>query len=76
MLSAIVAQGLSAEAQAHVFDRFWRGDKDRSRRSGGSGLGLAICRAIVLAHGGEIAVSSEAGQGTTFVMTLPAAGST
>ncbi|MEZ4517340.1 MAG: ATP-binding protein [Chloroflexota bacterium] len=66
--------GLSAEAQKHVFDRFWRGNKDRNRQSGGSGLGLAICRAIILAHDGQITVSSELGQGTTFTFSLPASG--
>ena len=50
--------GLSSEALAHVFDRFWRGDVGRDRRSGGSGLGLAIAHAIVEAHGGTIAASN------------------
>jgi len=63
--------GLSAEAQAHVFDRFWRGDRARNRSAGGSGLGLAICRAIVQAHGGRIWVESEIGSGTTFHAALP-----
>lgn len=55
--------GLSPEAQAHVFDRFWRADAARSRDRGGSGLGLAICRSIVTAHGGQIWVTSEPGRG-------------
>jgi len=63
--------GLSAEAQAHVFDRFWRGDRARNRSAGGSGLGLAICRAIVQAHEGRIWVESEIGSGTTFHAALP-----
>jgi two-component system OmpR family sensor kinase/two-component system sensor histidine kinase BaeS len=65
--------GLPPEALAHVFDRFWRTERDRSRQSGGSGLGLAICRAIVLAHGGGITAESEPGVGTTFRFTLPTA---
>jgi signal transduction histidine kinase len=65
--------GLPPEALAHVFDRFWRADRDRNRQSGGSGLGLAICRAIVLAHGGQIAAESEPGAGTLFHFTIPTA---
>jgi signal transduction histidine kinase len=63
--------GLLSEAQAHVFDRFWRGDPSRNRTEGGSGLGLAICRALVLAHGGQIRVESAPGKGTAFHFTLP-----
>ena len=63
--------GLSTEAQAHVFDRFWRGDRARNRSEGGSGLGLAICRAIVEAHGGRMRVESAPGQGTAFHAVLP-----
>ncbi len=65
--------GLSPEAQAQVFDRFWRGEKSRTRSAGGSGLGLAICLAIVTAHGGQIAVTSTEGQGTQFSVALPRA---
>ena len=65
--------GIAAEDLPHVFDRFYRADKSRSRRGGGAGLGLAIARQLVLAHGGEIKVTSEPGQGTTFTVLLPAA---
>ncbi len=63
--------GLSAEAQNHVFDRFWRGDRSRSRAAGGSGLGLAISEAIVAAHGGRIWVESRPGAETAFHFVLP-----
>jgi heavy metal sensor kinase len=63
--------GISAEDQKHVFDRFFRADKARSRDAGGSGLGLAICRSIVEAHGGSVEVTSELGVGTTFVVRVP-----
>ena len=63
--------GLSAEAQAHVFDRFWRGERSRNREGGGSGLGLAISRAIVVAHGGRIWLTSGPGMGTAFHFALP-----
>jgi two-component system OmpR family sensor kinase/two-component system sensor histidine kinase BaeS len=53
-----------------VFDRFWRGDRARSR--GGAGLGLPIARRLVEAHGGRIDVSSRLGMGTTFTVWLPA----
>ena len=62
--------GLSPEAQAHVFDRFWRADIARSRDQGGSGLGLAICKAIMVAHNGRIAVESTPGQGAAFTIEL------
>ncbi len=64
--------GIPEEAVSHIFERFYRVDKARSRQSGGSGLGLAIVRTIVRRNKGEIAVSSQLGQGTTFTVTFPA----
>ncbi|NUR59035.1 MAG: HAMP domain-containing protein [Catenulispora sp.] len=62
--------GLSPELAARAFDRFSRGDPNRSRASGSTGLGLAITRAIAEAHGGQVAVASEPGR-TVFVLVLP-----
>ncbi len=64
--------GISAEARALVFDRFYRAEHSRSRHSGGSGLGLAICYEIATAHGGRIWVQSEEGKGSVFSLALPA----
>ncbi len=67
--------GIPAEDLPHVFDRFWRADKSRSREHGGSGLGLAIARQLVEAHGGQIGVESEGvpGRGSRFWFALPVA---
>ncbi|MFG3421841.1 sensor histidine kinase [Micromonospora sp. NPDC048063] len=65
--------GIAADALPHVFDRFWRADAARGRRTGGSGLGLAITRQIVTDHQGTITVASEVGVGTTFTIALPLA---
>jgi two-component system phosphate regulon sensor histidine kinase PhoR len=54
----------------HVFQRFYRVDKSRSRELGGFGLGLAIVKAIVDRHRGEIEVASELGKGTSFTVSL------
>jgi len=67
-------EGIPEEDLPFVFDRFWKGDKSRTRASGGSGLGLAITRQLVTAHGGTISVESQEGEGTTFTVRLPAAG--
>ena len=65
--------GISAEDQAKIFDRFWRGGAPRVRSRSGTGLGLAIVASLVEAHGGSIGVSSEVGKGATFTVRLPLA---
>jgi two-component system, OmpR family, sensor histidine kinase BaeS len=64
--------GIAPASLPSVFDRFWRADSARGRRTGGSGLGLSIARQIVTDHGGTITVASQLGVGTTFTITLPA----
>jgi len=65
-------EGIPPEDLPYIFDRFWRADKSRRRKSGaGSGLGLAIARQFVNAHGGQIAVESQPGVGTSFTIDLP-----
>jgi signal transduction histidine kinase len=65
--------GISADDLPHVFDRFYRGDKSRARHTGGAGLGLAIVRQLVIAHNGNVSVTSETGQGSVFSFTVPVA---
>lgn len=67
-------QGIAPEDLPHVFDRFWRADRSRTRGSGGAGLGLAIVKQIVLAHDGTIGADSLPGKGTTIRMALPVVG--
>jgi signal transduction histidine kinase len=66
-------QGIAAADLPHVFERFWRADRSRSRNHGGSGLGLAIAKQIVEAHGGQIGAESELGLGSRFWFRLPSA---
>jgi len=68
--------GLSPEDARRVFERFYRGSKSRSQRSGGSGLGLAIVRALVGQSRGEIHLDTGPDRGTTFAITLPRSRST
>jgi signal transduction histidine kinase len=63
--------GIPADDLPHVFDRFYRVDRARSRELGGAGLGLAIARWIVESHGGEIGVASELERGSRFEVRLP-----
>lgn len=65
--------GIPEEDREHLFERFYRVNKDRSRSTGGSGLGLSICKQIVEMHGGDISVQSEVGEGSTFTVRLPKA---
>jgi signal transduction histidine kinase/CheY-like chemotaxis protein len=66
-------QGIPAEAQERIFDKFEQAESVMTRQHQGSGLGLAICRGVVEAHGGRLWVKSELGKGSTFYLTLPVA---
>ncbi|MFE0485188.1 sensor histidine kinase, partial [Streptomyces tendae] len=63
--------GISADELPHIFDRFWRAEKSRSRQSGGSGLGLAIVRRLAEAHQGTVTAASTPNVGSTFTLRLP-----
>ncbi|MYX97181.1 HAMP domain-containing protein [Streptomyces sp. SID486] len=64
--------GIAPDDLPRVFERFWRAEKSRSRRTGGSGLGLPIVRHLVAAHGGTATAASEPGEGAMFSLRLPA----
>ena len=72
---AVVDQGIgiSVTEQRRVFERFYRVDPARSRDTGGTGLGLSIVKHVVADHGGDVAVWSQPGRGSTFTLRLPAA---
>ncbi|USR79121.1 MtrAB system histidine kinase MtrB [Arcanobacterium pinnipediorum] len=63
--------GLSPDQAEHVFDRFWRADSSRVRKSGGTGLGLTIAKEDALIHGGTLEAIGELGVGSTFLLTIP-----
>lgn len=65
-------RGISREDLPHIFTRFFRADKSRSRKSGGTGIGLTVAKQLVEAHGGNVRVKSEGiGKGTTITFTIP-----
>lgn len=65
--------GIPPSEQDRIFERFYRVDRGRSRETGGTGLGLSIVRHVATNHGGEVLVSSQEGEGSTFVLRLPLA---
>jgi two-component system, OmpR family, sensor histidine kinase BaeS len=65
--------GIAKDDLPHIFERFWRADRSRSRATGGAGIGLAIVHSLVRAHGGTIQTQSEPGHGTTITIHMPLA---
>ena len=66
--------GISAEDQARLFERFYRGEAARQTRAAGTGLGLAICQELIKRHGGKITMESQVGKGSAFTVWLPIEG--
>jgi signal transduction histidine kinase len=67
--------GISADDLPHVFTRFWRSEKSRSRATGGAGIGLSIVKELARAHGGRVSVESVPGRGSVFRVSIPASAS-
>ena len=62
---------VSQKSLPHLFERFYRVDKGRSKEKGGTGLGLSILKHIILLHGGVVRAESTVGEGTTIIFSLP-----
>ncbi|GII52529.1 two-component sensor histidine kinase [Planotetraspora thailandica] len=69
---ADTGEGIGPGDLPHVFERFWRADRSRTRATGGSGLGLSIVRRLAEAHGGTVSAASVLGEGSVFTLRLPA----
>ncbi|MFZ5816872.1 MAG: sensor histidine kinase, partial [Bacillota bacterium] len=63
--------GIAPEDLPHIFDRFYRADRSRTRSTGGTGLGLPIARSLARLHGGELIARSASGGGAVFILSVP-----